>query len=73
MNKQRINNERFSISLCTVAKTYGFKTIGTMHKALKQACPNTKWQRNTSYVRGAILLKEIETYLNPEKYYLTGF
>lgn len=63
MTKQRINNQRFSISLCTVAKTYGFKTIGSMQKALKQATPNAKWQCNTSHVRGATLVRELEAYL----------
>lgn len=64
MKNHRINNKRFSIRLCLVADVYGFKTIGSMYKALKQAQPHTKWSFNTSYVRGAMLLKEIENYLS---------
>lgn len=64
MKRHRINNERFSIRLCLVANAYGFKTIGSMYKALKQANPSTKWYFNTSYVRGAMLLREIEDYLS---------
>jgi hypothetical protein len=62
--KHKITNERFSIRLCLVAKSYGFKTIGSMYKALKQAEPNAKWSFNISYVRGAMLLREIENYLS---------
>jgi hypothetical protein len=62
--KHKITNERFSIRLCLVAKSYGFKTIGSMYKALKQAEPNAKWYFNLSYVRGAMLLREIEDYLS---------
>jgi hypothetical protein len=64
MKRHRINNERFSIRLCSVASTYGFKTVGSMYKALKQAKPTAKWSFNTSYMRGAILLREIEEYLS---------
>jgi hypothetical protein len=64
MKRHRINNERFSIRLCSVAKAYGFKTIGSMYKALKQAQPSTKWYSDTSYIRGAMLLREIEEYLS---------
>jgi hypothetical protein len=35
-----------------------------MYKALKQAKPTAKWSFNTSYMRGAILLREIEEYLS---------
>jgi hypothetical protein len=64
MKRHKINNKRFSIRLCSVASTYGFKTVGSMYKALKQAKPTAKWSFNTSYMRGAILLREIEEYLS---------
>lgn len=64
MHNHRINNQRFSVRLCSVASTYGFKTIGSMYKAIKQALPTAKWQCNTSYVRGVYLLREIEEYLS---------
>ena len=64
MKRHRINNERFSIRLCLVADAYGLKTIGSMYKALKQAKPSTKWSFKTSYMRSAMLLREIEDYLS---------
>ena len=64
MKRHRINNERFSVRLCAVADAYGFKTIGSMYKALKQAKPSTKWSFNTSHMRSAMLLREIEEYLS---------
>jgi hypothetical protein len=64
MKRHRINNERFSIRLCSVASTYGFKTVGSMYKALKQAKPDARWSFNTSHMRGATLLREIEEYLS---------
>jgi hypothetical protein len=65
MKYHRINNERFSIRLCLVAKNYGFKTIGTMYKALKKANADTKWYfRPQYYVRGERLIREIEYYFS---------
>jgi hypothetical protein len=66
MKLHRINNTRFSSALCNVAEGYGFKTIGSMYKAVKQANPNIKWQvRNSAinHIRGSKLLREIEDYL----------
>jgi hypothetical protein len=66
MKLHRINNTRFSLELCNVAENYGFKTIGSMYKAIKQASPNIKWQitgSNIDYIRGIHLLREIEAYL----------
>lgn len=62
--KDRINNERFSIRLCLVADVYGFKTVGKMYNALKQAKPHAKWSFNDTYVRNASLIREIEEYMN---------
>ena len=48
-------------------RVYGFKTIGSMYKAVKQASPNIKWQVRGSaidHVRGSKLLREIEAYLS---------
>jgi hypothetical protein len=42
MKSHRINSKRFSAALCNVAEGYGFKTIGSMYKAVKQASPNIK-------------------------------
>ena len=62
-NRHRINNERFTIRLCNVATTYGFKTVGGMLRVLTKANPNAKWCYGTSHVRGARLIKELEDYL----------
>ena len=67
MKLHRINNTRFSEALCNVAEGYGFKTIGSMYKAVKQASPNIKWQVrgfDIHHVRGSKLLREIEAYLS---------
>jgi hypothetical protein len=50
MKLHRINNTRFSEALCTVAEGYGFKTIGSMYKAVKQANRNIKWQVSGSHI-----------------------
>lgn len=62
--RHRINNERFSDRLCSVAKTYGFKTVGTMLKALQKAKPHAKWGVGTGHTRSALLIKELESYIN---------
>jgi hypothetical protein len=59
-----INNSRFSIRLCNVADEYGFKTVGSMHKALKKANPNTKWYSGVAHIRGSRLIKELEDFLS---------
>lgn len=62
--RHKITNERFSVRLCSVAKTYGFKTVGTMLKALQAAQPNAKWTAGMSYTRSRLLINELESYLN---------
>lgn len=59
-----INNQRFSISLCNVAKQYGFKTVGKMYKTLKTALPTAKWSYNNTSIRTNILITELNNYLN---------
>lgn len=62
--RHRITNERFSIRLCIVAETYGFKTVGSMLKALQIASPNAKWGVGTGHVRGTHLINELKNYIN---------
>jgi hypothetical protein len=62
--RHRINSERFTIRLCSVANTYGFKTVGTMLAALSKANPSAKWSYGTSFVRGAKLINELKAYIN---------
>lgn len=67
MNYRRlhINNERFSIQLCSIAKTYGFKTVGKFEDFLNNlSSPSTKLYFRAIYVRAARLLNELETFKN---------
>lgn len=63
-SRHLINNQRFSIALCNVAKQYGFKTVGKMYKTLKTALPTAKWSYNITYVRTNKLIQELDNYLN---------
>ena len=71
MNNRKITRERFSESLCNVARTYGFKTIGSMYKALKRSKPTARWCDGPStYVRSSRLLNELDSYIEyPSSYY----
>lgn len=62
--RHKITNERFSVRVCSVAKTYGFKTVGSMLKALQTAQPNAKWGVGISHTRSNFLIKELKNYLN---------
>ena len=62
--RHRITNERFSVRVCSVAETYGFKTVGSMLKALLIASPNAKWGVGIGHVRGVQLIKELKNYIN---------
>jgi len=62
--RHHITNKRFSVRLCNVAKTYGFKTVGSMLKALQIASPNAKWGVGTGHIRGAQLINELKNYVN---------
>lgn len=64
MNNCRITPERFSISLCNVARVYGFKTIGSLSKALRIAKPTARWfDGSDTYVRNHKLLNELNSYI----------
>ena len=62
-NRTRITNEKFSVRVCTIANSYGFKTIGSLHKFLKQCTPTAKLGLGTGHIRVAMLLKEVESEL----------
>jgi hypothetical protein len=63
MNKRtKITNDKFSVRICQIASTYGFKTIGSFHKFLKQCVPSAKLGLGIGHVRVANVLKEVETY-----------
>jgi hypothetical protein len=56
----RITNDKFSVSVCHIAKLYGFKTIGSLVKFLNQCRPNAKLCYGTSHVRVSMLLRQID-------------
>lgn len=62
--RHHITNERFSARVCSVAETYGFKTVGTMLKALQAAKPHAKWGVGTGYTRSRLLINELESYID---------
>ncbi len=61
-NRIKITNDKFSIRICQIASNYGFKTIGSFHKFLKQCNPNAKLGLEMGHVRVSNILKEIEDY-----------
>jgi hypothetical protein len=65
-NRTKITNDKFSIRICQIASNYGFKTIGSFHKFLKQCNPNTKLGLEMGCVRVASILKKVEEELKTE-------
>lgn len=61
-NRTRIKNCPVKISY--VAKNYGFKTLGSFHKFLKQCNPNAKLYFGTTYIRVSKVLKDVEIELS---------
>lgn len=60
--KHNINNSRFSVRFCTIAKYLNFKKIGGFEKLLKQMPADNKLAIPGSAVRVSNLLREIEEY-----------
>lgn len=60
-NRTRITNDKFSVRVCQIASNYGFKTIGSFHKFLKQCAPSAKLGLGVGHVRVASVLKEVES------------
>jgi len=60
----RINNYRFTIRLCKIAETYGFKTVGKFHDFLNEKEDEELLKFRTRLTRVAKLKKELEGYLN---------
>ena len=64
MNRIKITNDKFSVSVCQVANSYGCKTIGSLRKFLKQCKPCTKLYLGTGHIRALSLLKEVDSFFN---------
>jgi len=63
-NRTRITNDKFSVRVCQIASNYGFTTIGSFRKFLKQCNPSAKLGLGIGHVRVASVLKEVETYVS---------
>jgi len=61
-NRTRITSDKFSVRICQLANSYGFKTIGSFHKFLKQSKPTAKLGLGVGHVRVAMVLKEVQSY-----------
>lgn len=53
-----------SVRVKAVAEPYGFKTIGTFHKFLKQCRPAAKLYYGISHIRVTDMLRLVEKELN---------
>jgi hypothetical protein len=62
--RTKINETTCPIRIVAVARTYGFKTIGTFHKFLKQCNPCAKLYFGMSHVRATDMLRLVERELN---------
>lgn len=63
-SRTKINNANCPIRIVAVAQPYGFKTIGSFHKFLKQCTPAAKLYYGISHVRVTDMLRIVERELN---------
>lgn len=59
--RTKISNDKFSVRICIIASNYGFKTIGSFHKFLKQCVPSAKLGLGIGHVRVSSVLKEVDS------------
>ena len=62
--RTKINEATCPIRIVSVARPYGFKTIGAFHKFLKQCNPCAKLYFGMSHVRATDMLRIVERELN---------
>lgn len=58
--KTRITNDKFSTRVCHIANSYGFKTIGSFYKFVKQCQPSTKLYLGLGHCRASQIVKELQ-------------
>lgn len=58
--RTKITNDKFSIRVCQIASSYGFKTIGSFYKFVKQCQPSTKLHLGLGHCRAAEVVKELQ-------------
>lgn len=61
--RTRINEATCPVRIVSIAKPYGFKTIGSFYKFLKQCNPNAKLYFGTTYMRASQVLRVVDKYL----------
>jgi hypothetical protein len=57
---KRIKIQNCSVRISSIAKPYGFKTLGSFQKFLKQCNPNAKLYFGTSHIRVSQALGYVE-------------
>ena len=62
--RTKINNATCPVRIVAVAQPYGFKTIGSFYKFLKQCNPAAKLYYGISHVRVTDMLRIVERELN---------
>lgn len=60
--QKRINNQRFTVRFCGIAKYLGFTRVGPFEKLLRQMHPQNKLSMGNGYARVERLLREIEEF-----------
>ena len=58
--RTRITNDKFSVRVCHIANSYGFKTIGSFYKFVKQCKPSAKLYLGLGHCRAAEVVKELQ-------------
>ena len=58
--RTRITNDKFSVRVCYIANSYGFKTIGSFYKFVMQCQPTTKLHLGLGHCRAAQIVKELQ-------------
>ena len=67
-SRTRINNATCPVRIVSVAQPYGFKTIGSFYKFLKQCNPSAKLYFGISHIRVLNMRKIVEAELGINPY-----
>jgi|LakMenEpi03Aug12_release.lakeMendotaPanAssembly.Ray.scaffolds.fasta_scaffold1999517_1 hypothetical protein len=67
--RTRINEATCPVRIVSLAKPYGFKTIGSFYKFLKQCDPHAKLYFGTTYMRASQVLRVMDKYLGTDALY----
>jgi hypothetical protein len=59
----RINSADCPVRITSLAKPYGFKTIGSFYKFVRKCDPNAKLYFGTTHMRAVHVLRVMDKYL----------